>query len=119
VVVLIDETAGARLATAEKQRLDRLRNQGRSVGSITIANTLAVLARAAGTEHLPDRGSMQALYSRLRKLDDGLVPIADTALLSATTWSRYRGGSAPRVEPVATDLQRRRAPVPTTGHCGA
>jgi hypothetical protein len=88
VVVLIDETAGALIATAEKHRLDRLRTQGRHVGSITIANTPTVLAGAAGTKYLPDRAAMQALYSRLRKLDDGLVPIADTTLLSAATWSK-------------------------------
>jgi hypothetical protein len=87
VVVLIDETAGARIATAEKRRLDRLRTQDRPVGSIIIANTAIILARAAGTRYLPNRAAMQALYSRLRKLDDGLLPISTTNLLSPETWS--------------------------------
>lgn len=86
VVVLIDETNGARIATAEKRRLERLRAAGSDVGSITIANTAIVLARAARSKHLPDRAAMRALYGRLRGLDDGLVPIEHTRLLSAELW---------------------------------
>jgi hypothetical protein len=90
VVVLIDEANGARIATAEKRRLERLQAQGIKVGSITLVNTLTVLERAAGGTHLLDRAAMRALYQRLRNLDDGLVPIGETDLMSPALW---RAGS--------------------------
>lgn len=87
VVVLIDEGAGARIATAEKRRLERLQVQGVPVGSITLVSTLTVLERAAGSVHLPDRTAMRSLYRRLRQLDDGLVPIETTNLVSSAVWT--------------------------------
>lgn len=87
VTVLIDERQGADMAVQEARRLDRLRGLRRAVGSITVASTLTVLARAAGTKELPDRGAMRSLYSRMRELDDGLVHIEQTDLLSSSTWS--------------------------------
>jgi len=75
VTVLIDDGRGAAIATSEIARLQRLDISGRSVGSMTLASTLTVLGRAAGTEHLPDRGAMRDTYRRLRELDDGLPPI--------------------------------------------
>jgi len=35
VIVIIDEGQGARLASSESKRLDRLRKQGRTVGSLS------------------------------------------------------------------------------------
>lgn len=87
VVVLIDETNGALLAASEQRRLDRLRSQGQQVGSITIVNTPGVLEAAAGTVHIPDRAAMRKVYEQLRGLDDGLVPIERTQLLSARLWA--------------------------------
>lgn len=87
VTVLIDDGPGARIATSEIRRLDRLRNGGSAVGSIRLVSTLTVLERAAGGEHIPDRARMRAIYGRLRGLDDGLPPIDATTLLSATHWS--------------------------------
>ena len=86
VAVLIDEGAGSLVASSEKRRLDRLRAQGCSVGSISLVSTLTVLERAAGREHLPDRAAMRAVYERMRKLDDGLPPIEATELLSPSLW---------------------------------
>lgn len=86
VVVLIDDGAGARLATLEINRLNRLHNQGRSVGAIRLAGTLTILQRAAGTEYLPDKARMRAVYDRLRACDDGLPPIDTTGLLSRDVW---------------------------------
>jgi hypothetical protein len=86
VTVLIDDGLGAEIATSEIRRLQRLGSSGRSVGSITLASTLTVLGRAAGTEHLPDRSAMRDTYRRLRELDDGLPPIEKTDLLSDTLW---------------------------------
>lgn len=86
VTVLIDEHRGAQLAAQEARRLERLRADGHSCGSITIASTLTVLARAAGTTHLPDRGEMRRVYERMRGLDDGLVDITQTDLLAPSTW---------------------------------
>jgi hypothetical protein len=65
VIVLMDEGAGSLVATSETRRLDRLRAQGRSVGSISLVSTLTVLERAAGGEHLPDKAAM--LHSRQRQ----------------------------------------------------
>ncbi|MDX2969157.1 hypothetical protein PWY87_30585 [Kribbella solani] len=87
VTVLIDDGQGARLATAEIRRLQRLRLTGRAVGAIRLISTLTVLERAAGGEHLPDKAAMRDVYGRLRGLDDGLPPIASTRLMSATLWN--------------------------------
>ena len=86
VTVLIDDGRGAEIATSEIARLRRLRSGRPSVGSITLASTLTVLGRAAGTEHLPDRTAVRDTYRRLRELDDGLPPIEKTDLLSDTRW---------------------------------
>ncbi|GAA2671014.1 MULTISPECIES: hypothetical protein [Actinosynnema] len=87
VTVLIDDGAGARLAAAEKRRLDRSRRAGRQVGGISLVSTLTVLEGAAKTEHLPDRGAMRETYLRLRGLDDGLPPIERTRLLEPALWT--------------------------------
>lgn len=87
VTVLIDDGLGAAIATSEIRRLRRLGSSGLSVGSITLASTLTVLGRSAGTEHIPNRAAMRDTYRRLRELDDGLPPIEKTDLLSDTLWS--------------------------------
>lgn len=86
VIVVIDDQKGALLAQAERDRLNRLREQGRPVGAIVLVNTTTILKLAAGGTHLPDRAAMRAIYKRLREHDDGLVPIADTDLLNPTLW---------------------------------
>ena len=88
VTVLIDNGPGARIATLEISRLERLRSSGRPVGSVLLASTLTVLERAAGTEHLPDRAAMRDTYLRLYELDDGLLPIEKTRLLSPALWTQ-------------------------------
>ena len=97
MTMLIDDGQGARIATSEISRLDRLRFSGRPVGSVRLASTLAVLERAAGTQHVPDRAAMRDVYQRLYELDDGLPPIDKTRLLSPGLWtqSRTRGGIWP------------------------
>lgn len=87
VTVLIDDGPGAAIAASEIRRLGRLSASERSVGSMTLASTLTVLGRAAGSEHLPDRAAMRDTYRRLRELDDGLPPIEKSGLLSDTLWS--------------------------------
>jgi hypothetical protein len=86
VTVLIDDGLGARMATGEIARLQRLRSGGRAVGSIRLAGTLTVLGRAAGGPHIPDKVTMRDIYSRLRGLDDGLPPIESTNILSTALW---------------------------------
>ncbi|NHE68668.1 hypothetical protein G9U53_30620 [Rhodococcus sp. D-46] len=86
VTVIIDDQGGAALATTEIRRLDRLRQMGRPVGGIALVNTVTILEKAAGGIHLPDRGSMREVYTKLRKNDDGLLPIDRTRLLSSTVW---------------------------------
>lgn len=56
-------------------------------GRIDLISTLTVLKKAAGREHLPDKASMRVLYERLRKLDDGLAPLATTGLMDLPCWS--------------------------------
>jgi hypothetical protein len=86
VTVLIDDGPGARIATSEISRLQRLRSNGRAVGSIKLASTLTVLERAAGGKHIPDKATMRHIYKRLRGLDDGLPPVETTNLLSPVLW---------------------------------
>jgi hypothetical protein len=81
VTVLIDDGQGARLATAEIHRLNRLRSAHRAVGEIQLVSTRIVLERAAGGRYLPDRSAMREVYERLRTCDDGLPPIEQTGLL--------------------------------------
>src|ERR1700678_1262624 len=87
VTILMDDGPGAAIAASEIRRLRRLGSVGNPVGSITLASTLTVLGRAAGTEHLPDRAAMRDTYQRLRGLDDGLPPIENTNLLTPRFWS--------------------------------
>ena len=86
VTVMIDAGDGRRSATAAKRRLERLTVQGRQVGSIGLIGTISVLAKAAGSAQLPDRGAMRVEYGRMRALDDGLPPIDATQLLSSELW---------------------------------
>lgn len=86
VVVLIDDSGGCRVAAQEARRLQRLQEAGDPVGSIRLVHTVTVLERAAGGEYLPDRNTMRELYERLRKLDDGIPPLAETNLMTLSCW---------------------------------
>jgi predicted nucleic acid-binding protein len=86
VTVLIDDGEGARTATSEINRLQRLRRSGHPVGSIALVNTLSVLEIAARKKYIPDKAHMRHLYRRLREVDDGLPPIESTSLLSPDFW---------------------------------
>ena len=86
VTVLIDDGQGARIATAEMNRLDRLRIRDPNIGAITLVTTPTVLERAAGGPYVPDKAAVRAIYSRLRCLDDGLPPIERTSLLTSARW---------------------------------
>lgn len=86
VAILIDDGGGVQAAAAEVRRLRRLRASGVAVGTVRLVNTLTVLERAAGGQHLPGRSEMRDVYSRLRRLDDGLPPIERTDLLSPDLW---------------------------------
>ncbi|MGO2932640.1 hypothetical protein [Microbacterium sp.] len=86
VIVLIDDGDGRRMAAREAARLERLRTAGSAVGTVRLIDTLSVLKKAAGREHLPDREAMRDLYARLRGLDDGLVPLSSTGLMDLPCW---------------------------------
>ena len=92
VTVLIDDGQGARQASQEISRLQRLRTAGRDVGCIRLISTLTVLERAAGGKHLPDKAGMRDIYRRLRELDDGLPPIDNTRLMAPALWSQSAAG---------------------------
>lgn len=87
VTVLIDDGQGARIATQEIMRLERLRSSGSAVGSVSLINTETVLKRAASKRCILDKAEMRDVYKRLRDLDDGLPPIETTGLLSSGLWS--------------------------------
>lgn len=87
VVVLVDDAGGTRLAAIEAARLQRLRAQGRCVGTLGLLNTQLVLERGAGRKYLPDRNAMRRIYAQLRECDDGLVEIKQTDLLSKRVWA--------------------------------
>lgn len=87
VVVLIDDAGGASLAAIEAARLQRLRAQGRCVGTLGLLNTQLVLERGAGRKYVPDRNAMRRIYAQLRECDDGLVDIKQTDLLSKRVWA--------------------------------
>ncbi|MBU2666832.1 hypothetical protein KOI35_25300 [Actinoplanes bogorensis] len=52
-----------------------------------MASTLTVLEKAAGSAFIPDRSRMRDIYQRLRDLDDGLLPINKTSLLTTSRWT--------------------------------
>lgn len=91
VTVVIDDHAGAVMATAEAQRLERLRVQGRSVGGLRVVNTVGILRRAASEGFIECRGEMRTIYERLRECDDGLLPLDRTSLLTPGLWNRPTG----------------------------
>jgi hypothetical protein len=87
VAVLIDDAGGARLADNERRRFERLRAQGKQVGTLRIYNTLSVMEAAGRTRLITGRAQMRKVYAQLRACDDGLVDIGQTNLLSADLWS--------------------------------
>lgn len=93
VVVLIDDDGGRQIAAKESRRLERMKKNGQSVGSIQLLSTLTVLEIASIQGILPDKAALQKLYRRLRALDDGLVPIKNTGLLDLDCWSRAPGNT--------------------------
>lgn len=88
VMVLIDDDGGRQIAAKESRRLERMKKNGQSVGSIQLLSTVTVLEIASIQGILPDRTALQKLYRRLRALDDGLDPIKHTGLLDLDCWSR-------------------------------
>ena len=88
VIVLIDEWRGAQMATAAARTIPTLARPGTRHGTLTVSNSTQVLARAAGSEHLPNKAAMRQVYEALRTCDDGLVDISQTPLLSNTVWKK-------------------------------
>lgn len=86
VIVLIDDQWGAMMASKQIYRLARLREQGRSTGTIQLLNTQMVLKHAIRKGLISDKGDLRARYGRLRELDDGLVSVEQTELLSRALW---------------------------------
>lgn len=88
VIVLIDDGAGCHSATQEAQRIQRMHDAGKPVGSIRLVHTVTVLEGAAGTPHIPDKNAVRQLYGRLKALDDGLLPLGTTSLLRLPCWAQ-------------------------------
>ncbi|MGW5241016.1 hypothetical protein ACWEOW_18955 [Monashia sp. NPDC004114] len=88
VMVLIDDQGGVAMAAYEAARLERLREQGKRVGRITVATTVTVLQGAVTQKLITDKGELRRVYEQLRGLDDGLLPIDHTGLLAPELWRR-------------------------------
>lgn len=88
VIVLIDDGAGRRMAGDQQRRLDRIRGANHTVGRLDLIGTISILKFAAGGEFIPDKSSMRKLYGCFRKLDDGLLPLADTDLMDLPCWRK-------------------------------
>lgn len=87
VTVLIDDGDGARQAELERRRLERMRQSDPNLGSITLLNTVGVLAGMAGTDLIPTRAAMGTVYKKLSFYDDGLPSeIKRTGLLALPVW---------------------------------
>lgn len=86
VTLLIDDREGIAMALREQRRLDRLRKQGRTAGSIQLVRTVTVLERAAQRAAIPDKQAMRKLYAQMRILDDGLESLEKTNLMSLQCW---------------------------------
>ncbi|MDO5511641.1 MAG: hypothetical protein Q4F73_02775 [Corynebacterium sp.] len=87
VIVMIDEGEGTRVAIREAERLERLRTAGAHCGSLRLLSTLDILSTAIRRQVITDRGHLRKIYAQFRTLDDGLVRIEDTPLLSPQLWS--------------------------------
>lgn len=91
IYVLIDDQGGRTMAQTQASRLARSRmHTGAQYGSIRLLSTEAVLRRAAGTRYIPGKKEMRTIYERFRALDDGLIPIENTQLLSPDHWDQAR-----------------------------
>lgn len=86
VTVLIDDGGGAALATAEIQRLNRLRKTQPGLGNLRLVNTYAILTAAIRRRVIPDKAELRRIYKDLADCDDGLVDIRQTDLLSGALW---------------------------------
>ncbi|GAA4663220.1 hypothetical protein [Arthrobacter cryoconiti] len=87
ITVLIDDRGGQQLAALESKRLDRRRILEKQIGHLQIITTLTVLERSIASKHLPDNMALRKLYERMRSLDDGLLPLEMTGLLTSPGWS--------------------------------
>ncbi len=87
VAILVDDGGGAQMAENERRRMERLRTQEQSAGSISIYNTISVLMAAGKRRYVADKGEMRKVYEQLRGCDDGLVNITQTPLLSVDVWA--------------------------------
>ncbi|WP_038469773.1 hypothetical protein [Arthrobacter sp. PAMC 25486] len=90
VTVLIDDRGGQLLATHESRRLDRLRIVEPQTGHLQMITSVTVLERSVAGHYLPDHAALRKLYARMRSLDDGLMPLEMTGLLTLPGWSASR-----------------------------
>lgn len=79
VTVVIDDQAGATLATAEAQRLNRLHAQGRPVGTLLLVNTIA---------DRPDSTALGRSMEQQRNQQDSIADPADRR--SGALWPQQR-----------------------------
>jgi hypothetical protein len=84
--VVIDDRAGAELATAAQDTLARLRAEGQNVGTITLWGTTSILRQGVRIGAIRDKNEMRSIYQRLRPLSASLIPIQQTDLLKSPPW---------------------------------
>ncbi|MEO7269471.1 MAG: hypothetical protein ABIW49_09745, partial [Knoellia sp.] len=87
VTVIIDDGAGQQLASSTIDRIERARRANPTLGHVRLVDTAWILAAAVRVKAIPDRTTMKKVYQQLRGLDDGLMPIERTVLLSQSVWT--------------------------------
>lgn len=90
VIVIIDDGGGQELLRRAQQYLNAQRRNNPSIGTVTLMTTEDILLARANTNHIPDKQKMRRIYDQLRAIDNGLVHIDNTALLTNTHWSQPR-----------------------------
>lgn len=75
VHLLIDDGNGKQLADGQK---------------IRTISTISVLRAAIVRGYFEDRGKLKALYERMRRVDNGLVPVNVSTLLDKKLWDRAK-----------------------------
>lgn len=85
--VIIDDLGGQELVGKAQRFLNVQRLQRANVGQIQLVDTEAILKARSKTPLIPTRGDMRRIYQQMRAVDNGLVHIDQTALLTNAHWN--------------------------------
>lgn len=81
VTLIIDDGEGRRKALNERGLLEDARRVGdTAIGELRLIGTTDILQRAYEKGSFENKSELKKLYTRMRKLDDGLVPFEQSQL---------------------------------------